>query len=384
MHKPNPIDIAAKASGEPVFREVGVGPWSETHPGTPRPDDPSSVNYDARFDPVLLDEGDRRNVLDRYRYWSVGAIKADLDAHGRHDFEVAVENWTHDFNIGSMVRTANAFQARRVHIVGPHKWNRKGALMTELYQHVENHPSITELVECWRLRIAGEIAAARSQAAAIAFHMRESAGGVGGVDDAHGVDGVLGVGGADDVQGVGGVGGVGSAYGIGGADGAVGATGIGGGGGTDGVNGTAGIQHAGADSGADAANGIGGGVDGTQGTSVAGVADGVENASGTAGRKAVQLARLAELDAKIAELEAARVIALDIVPGAVPMETYRFPKRCLMLFGAEGPGLSKKALELADDVVYISQFGSVRSINAGAAAAVSMHAWIAQHAVPQV
>nr|WP_291534866.1 TrmH family RNA methyltransferase [Bifidobacterium sp. UBA6881] len=286
-----------------------------------------------------------------------------------------MENWTHDFNIGSMVRTANAFQARRVHIVGPHKWNRKGALMTELYQHVENHPSITELVECWRLRIAGEIAAARSQAAAIAFHMRESAGGVGGVDDAHGVDGVLGVGGADDVQGVGGVG---SAYGIGGADGAVGANGIGGVGGTDGVNGADGIQRAGA------AGGIGGGVDGTQGTSVAGVADGVENASGTAGRKAVQLARLAELDAKIAELEAARVIALDIVPGAVPMETYRFPKRCLMLFGAEGPGLSKKALELADDVVYISQFGSVRSINAGAAAAVSMHAWIAQHAVPQV
>ena len=71
---------------------------------------------------------------------------------------------------------------------------------------------------------------------------------------------------------------------------------------------------------------------------------------------------------------------MDIIPGAVPMETYRFPKRCLMLFGAEGPGLSEKALELADDVVYISQFGSVRSINAGAAAAVSMHAWIAQHA----
>ena len=74
------------------------------------------------------------------------------------------------------------------------------------------------------------------------------------------------------------------------------------------------------------------------------------------------------------------MIALDIIPGAVPMETYCFPKRCLMLFGAEGPGLSEKALELADDVVYISQFGSVRSINAGAAAAVSMHAWIAQHA----
>ena len=279
MHDPNPIDIAAKASGEPVFREVGVGPWAQTHPWEERPDDPQSPNYDSRFDSELLDEGDRRNVLDRYRYWSVRAIKEDLDSRGRHEFEVAVENWTHDFNIGSMVRTANAFQARRVHIVGPHKWNRKGALMTELYQHVENHPSIAELVECWKYRIFGEIAAAQSQADAIRLRMSGNASGV-----------------QEDAD---------------------------------------------------------------------------------------RLTQLAELESKIADLRAARVIALDIIPGAVPMETYRFPKRCLMLFGAEGPGLSEKALELADDVVYISQFGSVRSINAGAAAAVSMHAWIAQHAAPQ-
>ncbi|KAB7790225.1 TrmH family RNA methyltransferase [Bifidobacterium leontopitheci] len=254
MHTPNPVSLAAKLSGEPEFREVGVGPWSETHPGEPRPDNPSAPNYDQRFDSTLLDEGDRRNVLDRYRYWTVEAIKADLDVKGRHDFEVAVENWTHDFNIGSMVRTANAFTARRVHIVGPHKWNRKGALMTELYQHVEHHPSIEELVECWRYRIAGEIAA--------------------------------------------------------------------------------------------------------------------EQACTTADGR------------RLSELRQARIIALDIIPGAVPIETYRFPKRCLLLFGAEGPGLSQKALDLADDVVYISQFGSVRSINAGAAAAVAMHSWIAQHAAP--
>lgn len=271
MHAPHPIDVAAKASGEPTFREVGVGPWEEAHPGEPRP-------TDVQYDPQLLDEGDRRNVLDRYRYWTVAAIKADLDARGRHDFEVAVENWTHDFNIGSMVRTANAFQARRVHIVGPHKWNRKGALMTELYQHVENHPSIAQLVECWYNRIAGEIAAARAEAGAAAFHAHEAA--------VHGDTAVV----------------------------------------------------------------------------------------------AAHAAQVDAAEAHIRELEAARVIAMDIIPGAVPMETYRFPKRCLMLFGAEGPGLSEKALELADDVVYISQFGSVRSINAGAAAAVSMHAWIAQHA----
>ncbi|RFT30701.1 hypothetical protein CG405_00945 [Gardnerella vaginalis] len=94
-------------------------------------------------------------------------------------------------------------------------------------------------------------------------------------------------------------------------------------------------------------------------------------------KEAEKIANIKEQDAKNA-----RVIALDIIPGAVAMETYKFPKRCLMLFGAEGPGLSKKALEMADDVVYISQFGSVRSLNAGAAAAVSMHAWIAQHAAP--
>ena len=92
-------------------------------------------------------------------------------------------------------------------------------------------------------------------------------------------------------------------------------------------------------------------------------------------------ARITAIDARIRELESARIIALDIIPGAVPIETYAFPKRCLLLFGAEGPGLSRKALDLADDVVYISQFGSVRSINAGAAAAVAMHAYIAQHAI---
>ena len=266
MHEPNPIDVLAKASGEPEFREVGVGPWIEEHPQEPRPDDP-------RFDAALLDEGDRRNVLDRYRYWLVEAIKADLDARGRHMFEVAVENWTHDFNIGSMVRTANAFTANRVHIVGPHKWNRKGALMTELYQHVVHHPSIRACVDDWHARIAQERAEARQR------------------------------------------------------------------------------------------------IETAQTAARAGVLSPAD-----AARELVY----ARHDLNIAQN--AKVIALDIIDGAVPMETYRFPERCLLLFGAEGPGLSKKALELADDVVYISQFGSVRSINAGAAAAVTMHAWIAQHA----
>ena len=90
MHKPNPISLAAKASGEPELREVGVGPWTQEHPGESRPDDPKSPNYDRRYDTTLLDEGDRRNVLDRYRYWTVNAIRDDLDAAGRHGFEVAI------------------------------------------------------------------------------------------------------------------------------------------------------------------------------------------------------------------------------------------------------------------------------------------------------
>jgi tRNA(Leu) C34 or U34 (ribose-2'-O)-methylase TrmL len=256
------------ASQEPEFRQIGVGPWSVQHPGVPRPDDPIHPDFVAgRYDAALLNEGDRRNVLDRYRYWTVEAIRDDLDARGRHGFEVAVENWTHDFNIGSMVRTANAFAAAAVHIVGPHKWNRKGSLMTELYQHVDHHPSIEELVSAWHTRIQREFDAA------------------GQLDRAD--------------------------------------------------------RDADSDGGSD-----------------------------------MDRADMADATAQSRE---GRVIALDIVPGAMPIETYQFPERCLMVFGAEGPGLSSKALELADDVVYISQFGSVRSINAGAAAAVAMHCWIAQH-----
>ena len=120
MHKPNPISLAAKASGEPELREVGVGPWTQEHPGESRPDDPKSPNYDRRYDTTLLDEGDRRNVLDRYRYWTVNAIR-DESGRGRSPrLEVAIENWTHEFQHRvPSVRTANAFTANRVHIVGP-------------------------------------------------------------------------------------------------------------------------------------------------------------------------------------------------------------------------------------------------------------------------
>ena len=95
-------------SGADSIPAVGVGPLAE-----PWPDDP-------RLDPELLAGGDRRNVLDQYRYWTVEAIVADLDRR-RHRFHVAIENWEHDRNIGTVVRTANAFLAAEVHIVGEAK-----------------------------------------------------------------------------------------------------------------------------------------------------------------------------------------------------------------------------------------------------------------------
>jgi len=194
---------------------VGVGPHLD-----PWPDDP-------RLDPVLLAEGDRRNVLDVYRYWSVEAIIADLDTR-RHPFHVAIENWEHDRNIGTVVRTANAFLAAEVHIVGKQKWNRRGAMMTDVYQHVRHHESIESLLD-WT-----------------AAHP----------------DGPL------------------------------------------------------------------------------------------------------------------PVIGVDNLPGSVPIESAELPQRCLLLFGQEGPGLSAAAHAAAEQVCSIAQFGSTRSINAGVAAGIAMHAWV--------
>ncbi|WP_051224981.1 TrmH family RNA methyltransferase [Pseudoclavibacter soli] len=203
----------------PEHTTHGVGPW----PGGPEawPDDP-------HYDPELLANGDTRNVIDRYRYWSMAAIVADLDTR-RHPFHVAIENWQHDLNIGSIVRSANAFLAERVHIVGNRRWNRRGAMVTDRYQHVDHHATIDEFV-AW---------------------------------------------------------------------------------------------------------------------------------------------------AKQAQLP---VIAIDNVEGSQPIERIELPERCVFLFGQEGPGLSAAALAAADAVVEITQFGSTRSINASAAAAIVMHDWVRQHA----
>ena len=99
-----------------------------------------------QYDVDLLENGDTRNVVDKYRYWNREAIVADLDQY-RHSFHVAVGNWGHDFNIGTVVRNANAFMAKAVHIVGKRRWNRRGAMVTDRYQHVFHHASVKEFVE---------------------------------------------------------------------------------------------------------------------------------------------------------------------------------------------------------------------------------------------
>ncbi len=116
------------------YAAIGVGP----HP-VPWPEDP-------RLDPDLLAAGDRRNVLDQYRYWSVESIVADLDTK-RHSLHIAIENWHHDLNIGSIVRTANAFNVAGVHIVGKRDWNRRGAMVTDRYLTRYHHPSIYDFAQ---------------------------------------------------------------------------------------------------------------------------------------------------------------------------------------------------------------------------------------------
>ncbi len=98
---------------------------------------------DERFDPTLLAEGDRRNVEDRFRYWARDKVVEALDAErGDEWLEVAIENLAHDFNIGSIVRTANCLGVRYVHIVGKRRWNRRGAMVTDRYLHVIHHEDV--------------------------------------------------------------------------------------------------------------------------------------------------------------------------------------------------------------------------------------------------
>ena len=125
---PGPTEWGAPAGGI----GHGVGPWQGDPP------------TDPRYDPSLLRDGDTRNVVDAYRYWTREAIIADIDTR-RHPLHIAIENFGHDANIGAVVRTANAFAVDTVHIVGRRRWNRRGAMVTDRYQHLRHHESTAEL-----------------------------------------------------------------------------------------------------------------------------------------------------------------------------------------------------------------------------------------------
>ncbi|AJI79883.1 TrmH family RNA methyltransferase [Corynebacterium singulare] len=219
-HQADPADVTdAKGPTEWNEGRHGVGPWEG-----PLPEGPEAEKYD----PELLAEGDRRNVVDAYRYWTREAIREDIDTR-RHALHIAIENFENDANIGTVVRTANAFAVDTVHIVGRRRWNRRGAMVTDRYQHLMHHGDVGKLM-AWA-----------------------------------------------------------------------------------------------------------------------------------------------------AEQELT-VVAIDNTPGCVPLETAELPERCLLLFGQEGPGVSPEAQDAALMTCSIAQFGSTRSINAGVAAGIAMHAWIRQHA----
>ena len=128
-HDPGPTEWSTGATG--------VGPWTDTHDDA-APDDP-------RYDTELIANGDQRNVVDAYRYWTREAIVADID-HRRHPLHIAIENFGNDANIGAVVRTANAFAVHTVHIVGRRRWNRRGAMVTDRYQRLAHHDTIEELL----------------------------------------------------------------------------------------------------------------------------------------------------------------------------------------------------------------------------------------------
>lgn len=176
---------------------------------------------------MMTPEEDTRNVVNEYKGVPLEGIVADLDTK-RIPLEIAVENLTRDFNMGTIIRTANAFNVAKVHIIGSRQWNKRGAMKTDAYLHINYHQTVEDFY---------------------------------------------------------------------------------------------GAMH-------------------------------------TSGKE---------------------VIAVDIVDGATPLHGASFADNTVLVFGAEGPGLSEELLVGADKVVYIEQFGSTRSINVGVAAGVVMYEWMRRH-----
>lgn len=105
----------------------------------------------------LTPENDPRNLIDEFKGLSVSEVKSRLNK-SRNCFHVAIENFQHDFNIGTIARNANAFNAAGIHIIGRRHWNRRGAMKTEVYMDVFHHSSVADFVEWAKSRSLNLIA----------------------------------------------------------------------------------------------------------------------------------------------------------------------------------------------------------------------------------
>lgn len=168
---------------------------------------------------------DTRNVTDTYKGLPLEQIVADLDTKGT-GLEIAIENLERDFNMGTIVRTANAFGVRKLHVIGRKQWNKRGAMATDKYLHVTYHATVKEFTK---------------------------------------------------------------------------------------------------------------------------------------------------------SIQGRPLIAFDNVKGSVSLAESKLPNNAVLLFGAEGPGISTELLQHAQQIVAIEQFGSTRSINVGVAAGIAMYAWLQQN-----
>ena len=92
---------------------------------------------------------DRRNVIDKFKGRSELEIIKDLDSED-HGLVIALENTERDFNMGTIVRSANAFGVRQIYVIGRRQWNKRGAMMTDKYLHITYLATTEEFVEKMR------------------------------------------------------------------------------------------------------------------------------------------------------------------------------------------------------------------------------------------
>jgi tRNA G18 (ribose-2'-O)-methylase SpoU len=91
-------------------------------------------------------ETDTRNLMDEYKGLPNEEVLSRLDKK-RTSLEIAIENLSHDFNIGTIVRNANAFNVSKVHILGKRKYNRRGAMVTDKYLHIDHFAEVEDFVK---------------------------------------------------------------------------------------------------------------------------------------------------------------------------------------------------------------------------------------------